>query len=117
MAHTAYTYPYDRRHLESAANEVTARFRRGGALALRISRLAEPTAMESCALLEAIWKKSKLPLATLAALVGTTHVTIDSWVNYRRKPSRAARRAIWLLHRLMMRPEDPLNLSTWLTWG
>jgi hypothetical protein len=112
-----YTFPYAPSDMESFANEKTARFRKGGALALRLSRLAEPTGLEACTMLHEVWKASGLPIATIAALLGASYPAAESWLHRRRMPTRAARRTIWLLHRLVLRPQDQLDLSTWLTWG
>ena len=111
------SFPYAVSDLREAASPSSPRFRSGGALALRLSRLSEPSAAESLAMLRAFREHSKLSVAAVGALLGASYASARAWCSGRRTPSRAARRSIWLLHRLSVRPDAPLGLDDWMTWN
>lgn len=55
------------------------------------------------------------PLPILAVLLGTGAQTFDCWQRGDRRPSGAALRCLWLVHRLWM-GDAPRTLADWFYW-
>lgn len=52
----------------------------------------------------------------MACIFGVPHITIQFWESGRRVPTSAARRLIWLVHRLHFAPKSLRRADTWLRW-
>jgi DNA-binding transcriptional regulator YiaG len=111
------TFPY-RGSIWIAGKDGNAYTNLDGKTTLALARLLAPTKTDIQTLLLELRNNLQLPETTLAAILGVPLITLRKWLSGKRSPCSAAKKLIWLTHRLLTRnagkPKDFFELAVWL---
>lgn len=89
-----------------------------GEVLVKLSRLFAPTPNEIRVMLGDFAQRLKWPRSAVAAFLGVPVVTVRKWERGERNPCAAARKLIWLLHRLSFPTDKKFTTGLGVTlWG
>ena len=80
-------------------------------------RIFAPSPARCRKMLSEIREQLRLPVESLAMLLGTPLVTVRKWLNGERNPSGAAKRLIWLIHCAQFKPSVLRKMDGWTKWA
>ncbi len=88
-----------------------------GELTLRLANLFAPSSQESRRMILDLREKLGWSRAHAAALFGVGRHTLRRWETGERRPCKAARRLIWLLHQFAFSATQLSSVADVATWG